>query len=226
MTQRRLTGCIAAGTLIIIGLYGCVWPADILAGLEDLEDAEPISTFDGEWLGVDFAYAIEIVDRIGTVVQSNTFVYHEGDPILAIVEADGNRFNGRHLFTDGFVREVIGSLTTPDTITLSGGGFVWTLERFKTNIAPTADPQLVNVEEDTPTEIVLTGSDPDAGPGALTFELDSLPINGRLAGTPPTVTYTPAAGFVGNDSFTFTASDGKDTSAPASILIAVGEPDE
>lgn len=225
MTRRQLIGTVAAGTLII-GLAGCIWPADILRGLDDLDDLDPISTFDGEWLGVEFAYAIRIENRVGTITQSNTLVYCEGDPILVIVEVDGNRFEGRHLFTDGFIRNVIGSLTAPDTITLSGGGYVWRLNRFKTNVPPSADNQTIEVEVDTPTEIVLTGRDPDGGPGELTFELASLPINGRLGGEPPVVTYTPAVGFVGNDSFTFTTSDGMDRSAPGTVLIAVGTPAE
>ena len=36
-----------------------------------------------------------------------------------------------------------------------------------------------------------------------------------LAGTAPALTYTPAANYHGNDSFTFTVNDGAGTSAPS-----------
>ncbi len=38
----------------------------------------------------------------------------------------------------------------------------------------------------------------------------------------PNLTYTPSSGYTGNDSFTFTVSDGKDT-CEATITITVGE---
>ena len=38
------------------------------------------------------------------------------------------------------------------------------------------------------------------------------------------VTYTPAAGFTGADSFTFDATDGTNTSAQATVTITVGAP--
>ena len=53
------------------------------------------------------------------------------------------------------------------------------------------------------------------------FSIASPPANGTLSGTPPTVKYKAAAGFVGTDSFTFTAADGYGTSAPATVSITV-----
>jgi len=47
------------------------------------------------------------------------------------------------------------------------------------------------------------------------------PANGKLAGTPPTVTYTPSLDYNGPDSFTFTANDGKVSSAPATVSITI-----
>ena len=67
--------------------------------------------------------------------------------------------------------------------------------------------------------ITLQASDPDGG--SLSFSLAQLPAHGKLGGQAPNLTYTPDAGFVGLDAFTFTASDGKDTSAAATATVTV-----
>jgi hypothetical protein len=85
------------------------------------------------------------------------------------------------------------------------------------NDPPTANPQAVSTPRDTAKAITLTGSDPDGNP--LTYAIGTPPAHGALTGTPPNVTYTPAAGYVGPDSFTFTVNDGTVTSAPATVSI-------
>ena len=67
--------------------------------------------------------------------------------------------------------------------------------------------------------ITLTGSDVDGDP--LTFSVATNPAHGTLSGTAPNLTYTPTAGYIGPDSFTFRASDGQATSAPAAVDISV-----
>jgi VCBS repeat-containing protein len=88
------------------------------------------------------------------------------------------------------------------------------------NSPPTADPQSVSTPEDTAVNVVLTGSDPDAG-DTLTFTVETQPSHGQLSGVVPDLTYTPDANFNGPDSFTFTASDGSATSSPATVSITV-----
>ncbi|MEX1310261.1 MAG: Ig-like domain-containing protein, partial [Candidatus Sulfomarinibacteraceae bacterium] len=87
------------------------------------------------------------------------------------------------------------------------------------NNPPTADPQSVSTAEDTALGITLTGSDPDGD--AIGFAIATSPTHGVLTGTPPNVTYTPAANYNGPDSFTFTTSDGALTSLPATVSITV-----
>ena len=85
---------------------------------------------------------------------------------------------------------------------------------------PIADPQLVTVAEDsTDNAITLTGSDPEDDP--LTFDVATQPAHGTLTGTEPDLTYTPAANFFGTDSFTYTATDGTETSPAATVTITV-----
>ena len=88
---------------------------------------------------------------------------------------------------------------------------------------PVADAQSVATSEDTPLAITLTGIDPDVG-DVLVFTVLTEPDNGTLSGTAPALTYTPSANFNGEDSFTFSVSDGVQAtadSAPAAVTITV-----
>jgi hypothetical protein len=81
----------------------------------------------------------------------------------------------------------------------------------------------VSTPAGTPVELQLSCSDPEDG--ALTLSA-SAPPHGSLGpiGADQRVTYTPADGFVGSDAFTYTASDGTDTSAPATVSLTVTPP--
>ncbi|WP_309243066.1 Ig-like domain-containing protein [Hyalangium versicolor] len=87
------------------------------------------------------------------------------------------------------------------------------------NAPPAATSQSLTTVEDGSLDLTLAGSDSD-GDG-LTFTLASAPAHGALLGTPPQLRYTPAPDFHGSDSFTFTVSDGSDTSAPATVSLTV-----
>jgi len=85
--------------------------------------------------------------------------------------------------------------------------------------APSAVSQTVAVDYGQPTQITLSGTDPDSDP--LSYTVVSPPSHGVLTGTAPDLTYTPAEGYLGADAFTFTVSDGSLTSDPATVSIAV-----
>jgi hypothetical protein len=87
------------------------------------------------------------------------------------------------------------------------------------NNPPSADPQTLSTAEDTALPITLTGSDPESSP--LSFTVTVNPAHGSLSGSAPALTYTPAANFNGSDSFGFTVSDGKMTSAEAVVSLTV-----
>lgn len=102
---------------------------------------------------------------------------------------------------------------------------VVTINVASVNDAPVASPLSRSLNEDTATTITLAGSDVDGDP--LTFAVATPPQHGTLSGTPPQLIYTPAANYNGSDSFTFTASDGSLTSAPATVsitILAVNDP--
>jgi hypothetical protein len=90
---------------------------------------------------------------------------------------------------------------------------------------PTANAQSVTTAENTAKAITLTGSDPNTPPLPLTFTVTVSPTHGTLTGTSPNFTYTPTSGYIGADSFQFTANNGSATSAPATVSInVVGTP--
>ncbi|MHB1033589.1 MAG: Ig-like domain-containing protein [Pirellulales bacterium] len=70
--------------------------------------------------------------------------------------------------------------------------------------------------------VLANDSDPDGGAVVLTAALGTAPAHGTVTLNPDgSFTYTPTAGYHGSDSFTYTASDGTLTSAPATVNIAV-----
>ena len=60
-------------------------------------------------------------------------------------------------------------------------------------------------------------------PTRSTYAITSPPQHGTLSGTAPDVTYTADNGFIGNDSFSFTAADAYNTSSPATVSITVND---
>ena len=89
------------------------------------------------------------------------------------------------------------------------------------NRPPVANAQSAQTSLTTPVAIALDATDPDGD--ALTYTVASSPTHGTLTGTAPNLTYTAAAGFVGADSFTFTASDAFGSSNPATVTITVAD---
>lgn len=87
------------------------------------------------------------------------------------------------------------------------------------NDAPVASAQAVTANEDTPTAIVLAGSDVDGNP--LTYTVVTAPLRGTLTGAVPNLTYTPAPDYFGADSFTFKVNDGTLDSAASAVSITV-----
>ncbi len=86
---------------------------------------------------------------------------------------------------------------------------------------PTAYSQSVTTGQDAPAAVLLSGNDTNSPPLSLTYAVSVLPLHGTLTGTAPNLTYTPAAGYSGPDSLTFSASDGVETSASATVVIQV-----
>ncbi|MBB86986.1 MAG: hypothetical protein CMP06_06770 [Xanthomonadales bacterium] len=96
------------------------------------------------------------------------------------------------------------------------------------NTPPVAQAISVTTPYETAANITLSGTDADAG-DQLSYSLESDPSSGVLSGFDSAggaVIYTPEDGFSGADSFTFSVTDGIDSSTPATVSITVEEEGE
>lgn len=84
---------------------------------------------------------------------------------------------------------------------------------------PAADGGGATTAEDSAATITLVAS--DAVVSSLTYTIATQPAHGTLTLTGDTVVYQPSADYSGSDSFTFTASDGTNQSAPAAVNVTV-----
>jgi hypothetical protein len=87
------------------------------------------------------------------------------------------------------------------------------------NKVPTANALNLSLLEGSSTNIVLSGTDPEGA--TLSYLIVANPVHGTLSGAAPNITYTPAPGFSGTDSFTYKVNDGVDDSGPATVTLTV-----
>ena len=96
----------------------------------------------------------------------------------------------------------------------------WTNFAVGVNNLPVANSRTASTVKNKSVAVVITGKDPDGS--VVTYQIVTGPTKGILTGTPPKLTYKPNADVIGSDSFTFTVSDGKVTSAIATVSITIG----
>jgi len=124
--------------------------------------------------------------------------------------------------TGGATTTTSTSITLPTTTTLT----------IPNPTPPSAADVTAATDADTPVTVTLSGS--DLTDCELTFSIVGAPSHGTLGtianhacspGLPmsdtASVTYTPAPGFSGNDSFTYVVNDGTSNSSPATVRITV-----
>jgi len=85
---------------------------------------------------------------------------------------------------------------------------------------PTAEPVSATTTPGTKITLALRGADPNGKP--LTFAIEQAPAHGVASVTGSQLTYTPASGFQGTETFTYRATNGSLSSSPATITITVG----
>ena len=128
----------------------------------------------------------------------------------AVVYSPNANFSGSNSFTYTASDGRGGRSTASVTVTVD-----------PVNDAPVATDRAVTTPTNTAVQILLTASDPDGD--ALIYTIVTQPANGSLSnGTGASRTYTPAQGYAGPDSFTFSATDaGGQPSNTATVSIAV-----
>ncbi len=84
---------------------------------------------------------------------------------------------------------------------------------------PVANNYSTNTVIDMPVDVTLSATDPYGL--ALTYTIETNPTNGSVSELNGVWTYTPNASFVGNDSFTYKASNGTYVSDAATVNITV-----
>jgi len=114
-----------------------------------------------------------------------------------------------YTITDGFG----GTDTATVTITIGAGG----------NRPPVAANDSAQTPPATPVRIPVLQNDSDPDGDGLSVSSASTPAHGTaVLNSDGTVTYTPAAGFVGRDTFSYTVSDGRGGTATAQVTVQVG----
>lgn len=101
------------------------------------------------------------------------------------------------------------------------------------NTAPVASGNSMNTTQNVGVQVTLSASDSNIN-NQLTFSVVNAPTHGTLGsisaancnnGTcTATVTYTPASGYTGSDSFTFKANDSVADSNTATVNLSIGAP--
>lgn len=92
------------------------------------------------------------------------------------------------------------------------------------NQAPKATEDTASTQKETAVIIAVLSNDSDPDGDSMSVASVTQAQNGTtVKNADNTVTYTPKAGFIGSDSFTYNISDGKGGSASASVSVSVSD---
>ena len=169
--------------------------------------SQSLVTAEGQSVG----FTLSSVDPDGP----GPFSYSVSDPANGEVTGTGPSFT--YTPAPGFSGEEVITWTVGDGVDVSDPLTV----TIAVNARPLAQSESLVTDENAPMGVTLSYVDAD-GPGPYVFSV-SQPGNGSVTGTPPTVTYVPANGFFGEDTFTWTVDDGMSASLPATVTITVND---
>lgn len=180
----------------------------------------------------------------GSYSNSSVFEKNLVTGTIRLVSADGFEVDGHgsavgalSYSADGkkIVFESYGDKLVPGDTNGSIDVFVKDLTKFpinsgKNNTPPVANADGYSTDEGVALHVAkskgILANDTDAQKDALTADLVKGPAHGELTLNPNgSFDYTPDAGYSGNDSFTYRASDGTDTSSTTKVTLTIA-PDE
>ena len=145
-------------------------------------------------------------------------------PVEPLSSLDGKPVTGAWILVYEDVETLYGGTARCASIRFSYHTAQYTCSTYQS--APTAS-NISRVVSHTATNLQLVGFDADGD--TLRYRTNSAPAHGVLSGfntNTGVITYTPAAGYVGADSFTFSVTDGTTTTAPATVSLSVGDIDQ
>ncbi len=187
-------------------------PATVTITVQAVNDA-PVAQSINQGARVNSPISIQLM---GSDVDGDALSYRvAGNPVNgvlagtppAVTYTPNTDFSGSDQFTYVVNDGAIDSAVATVTITVAQ------------TTPPVANGQSVRTNEDQNANIMLTGTDADGD--SLTFNVISGPAHGTLTGTPPALSYMPAANFNGTDQLIFNSNDGVLDSAPATVSIEV-----
>lgn len=114
-----------------------------------------------------------------------------------------------YIVSDGKGAQAAGSVT----VTVNGAS--------GPNQPPTATNDSMGTTPGTAVTINVLGNDSDPNGDTLSISIDSQPAHGTAVVQNGQIVYTPAAGYVGGDSFTYIVSDGKGGTATATVTVNI-----
>ncbi len=148
----------------------------------------------------------------GSGLWGTTTVRFGGMPATNVSTSYGSGGNAQVTATAPNGSGTVTISVTTDAGTFSGGTFTFT--------PPTANPVSAAVgynSSNNPITLSTSGNPTSVAVG-------STPTHGTARASGTSITYTPAAGYSGLDSFTYTASNAAGVSTPATVTITVGPP--
>jgi hypothetical protein len=122
--------------------------------------------------------------------------------------------------TDVYMVKPIALSQTPSGSYFNSGPGVIYPDPLAPYVPPTGLTQSVTATNGEPLSITLTAIGGAQG-AVSSYVILSKPSQGELSGTPPNLTYTPAIGRTGSDTFSFVVNDGLNQSTPAFVTIQI-----
>ncbi len=103
----------------------------------------------------------------------------------------------------------------------AGGNATASVSIAVTDRAPVANADTATTRIDTPVTINVLANDSDPDGDALAVSAVGTPSHGTASISGGAVAYTPAAGFVGSDSFSYTLTDANGSTATGTVTVTV-----
>jgi len=144
-----------------------------------------------------------------------TFTWNFGDGTT------GSGANPTHVYAVGGPKPVI--LTVTDTVGQSNSK----TQTVPVNRPPVANPDSATTNQNVAIDINVLANDSDLDSDPISVSTWTQPAHGSVAkNANGTMRYTPAAGYVGADSFTYQITDGKEPSGSATVSLTVVVPNK